>query len=104
MPALNLKLLWASILVPPGLAAVGMTIFAIAADRDAFMEIFFPIACAVVCVGTLGGWVASILALRQRFRGPSFVLLSLAYPLAQSTIIFTIFFAGCFVAIARFGY
>ncbi|NNC88441.1 MAG: hypothetical protein HKN82_08290 [Akkermansiaceae bacterium] len=102
-PALNLKLLWTSLLAPSVVAGIAAVILILVANNSRTMEPLFTIACAVVCLAVLGGWGLFANVLVRRFRGGSLVLLILAYPLLQAILIFAIFFAGCLAMIARVG-
>lgn len=94
-PKIDLKLLWGSLLLPPGvtfLTMAGMIVFL----RDANSEIdWFSLSLTICFFSTLTGWVMFILCISKRYRGSSYVLLLLAYPILEGVVAGAIFFVGC---------
>lgn len=89
---LPLEQFWASLLFPPILSVLSLSL--IAANLNWFgpesqMLIIAP------AFGVLIGWIMFFLCIRRRYRGPSLVLLTAGYPIVLSLICGGIFFFGC---------
>ena len=100
-PELNRTRLWISLLTPPGAAFILSAVFLmiiLQSNSLNSLNTLGPI-CIIACIVILGCWALYIHTLAQRFRGSSFVLLILAYPILQVTLSLAIFFTGCLGAV-----
>ena len=105
-PQLQVKSLWISLLLPPGVLTLCMIFLNIVPDQinGTDIEATFTLLCVVACLTSIVGWILYILCLSKRFRGSSLVLLILAYPILQAVLLFSIFFVGCLALVWQDGY
>ena len=94
-PKLNSGQLWLSLLAPPLFAVLVMVVLAFLPGAWLKSGDWLGVAGLLITLGVLAGWVLFIICLRKRYRGASFVILILAYPLLQGSIGAAILFFGC---------
>ncbi len=103
-PKLNTKRLWITLLAPSAVMVFIMVALFFAMDSLGGGDVFMTVSCSILCIAFGIAWGFYIHTLYQRFRGPSFALLIIAYPVLQAVLIFGIFFGGCLAIIAIDGY
>ena len=92
-PRIKLGQLWISLILPPGLTILGLLMLFLAKSID---DQWFSVAIYMMGAGLIFGWVLFIICISKRYRGVSLVLLIIAYPLLEGTIVGALFFTGCF--------